>query len=151
MAREGMRFTQFYAGCTTCAPSRSVLLTGHTWAARWCEQFHAADCYSPGQPTLASMLKGTGYRTACIGKWGVGTPDNFTNPNDVGFDHFYGYVNMWRAQFYPEFLIRNSKVKLRNEMAPRWKAFQDPKQPRAGRGVAVKRVDYCPICLPPMR
>ena len=31
MAAEGMRFTQFYAGCTVCAPSRSVLMTGlHT-------------------------------------------------------------------------------------------------------------------------
>ena len=51
-------------------------------------QFHAADCHPPDQPTLAPMLKGAGYRTACIGKWGVGTPDNFTNPNAVGFDHF---------------------------------------------------------------
>jgi arylsulfatase A-like enzyme len=76
----------------------------------------------------------------------VGTPDNFTNPNAVGFDHFYGYINMWHAHnFYPEFLIRNGKVeKLRNEVAPRWKAMQDPKQPMAGRGVAVKRVDYAP-------
>ena len=41
---------------------------------------------------------------------------------------------MWHAHnFYPEFLIRNGKVeKLRNEVAPRWKAMQDPKQPMAG-------------------
>ena len=33
----------------------------------------------------------------------IGTPDDFTNPNDVGFDHFFGYVNMWHAHnFYPE-------------------------------------------------
>ena len=65
----------------------------------------------PGQLTLASLLKQAGYHTACIGKWGVGTPDNFTNPNEVGFDHFFGYVNMWHAHnFYPEFLIRNGEV-----------------------------------------
>ena len=73
----------------------------------------------PGQPTLASVLKAAGYRTACIGKWGIGTPDNFTNPNDVGFGHFFGYVNMWHAHnFYPEFLIRNGAVvKLKNVVA----------------------------------
>ena len=49
------------------------------------------------------------------------------------------------AQFLSDFLIRNGKVeKLRNEVAPRWKAMQDPEQPMAGRGVAVKRVDYAP-------
>ena len=36
------------------------------------------------------------------------------------------------------------QLALRNEVAPRWKAMQDPKQPMAGRGVAVKRVDYAP-------
>ena len=147
MAREGMRFTQFYSGSTVCAPSRSVLLTGRHMG-RTVVRGNSTQpiVIRPDQPTLASMLKGAGYRTACIGKWGVGTPDNFTNPNDVGFDHFYGYINMWHAHnFYPEFLIRNGKVeKLRNEVAPRWKAMQDPKQPMAGRGVAVKRVDYAP-------
>ncbi|MDP7654722.1 MAG: sulfatase-like hydrolase/transferase, partial [Roseibacillus sp.] len=44
-----------------------------------------------------------------------------------------------------EFLIRNGQVqKLRNEVIPRWKAFQNPGRPQAGRGVAVKRVDYAP-------
>ena len=147
MAREGMRFTQFYSGSTVCAPSRSVLLTGRHMG-RTVVRGNSTQpiVIRPDQPTLASMLKGAGYRTACIGKWGVGTPDNFANPNDVGFDHFYGYINMWHAHnFYPEFLIRNGKVeKLRNEVAPRWKAMQDPKQPMAGRGVAVKRVDYAP-------
>ena len=87
-----------------------------------------------------------GYTTGCIGKWGVGTPDNFTNPNDVGFDHFYGYVNMWHAHnFYPEFLIRNGKVEqLDNVVADKWKEWQDPSLPQAGRGVAVKRTQYVP-------
>lgn len=147
MAQQGMKFTQFYAGCTVCAPSRCVLLTGQ----------HNGHCVvrgnstepiviKPGQPTLASVLKKAGYKTACIGKWGVGTPDNLTNPNDVGFDHFFGYVNMWHAHnFYPEFLVRNGEVvPLDNVVADKWKEWQDPKLPQAGRGVAVQRKQYAP-------
>ncbi len=147
MAKAGMKFTQFYAGCTVCAPSRSVLMTGRHMG-RTVVRGNSVEpiIIRPGQSTLASVLKGAGYQTACIGKWGVGTPDNFTNPNDVGFDHFFGYINMWHAHnFYPEFLIRNGRgVKLKNEVAQKWKAFQDPAQPRAGRGVAVKRLEYAP-------
>lgn len=147
MASEGMRFIQFYAGCTVCAPSRSVLLTGKH-GGRTVVRGNSASpvIIQPGQPTIASILKEAGYATACIGKWGVGTPDNLTNPNDVGFDHFFGYVNMWHAHnFYPEFLIRNGKVvPLKNEVADKWKEWQDPKLPNAGRGVAVKKVEYAP-------
>ena len=102
MAKGGMRFTQFYAGCTVCAPSRSVLLTGrHMGRTVVRGNSTAPIIIQPGQTTVASMLKKAGYTTACIGKWGVGTPNNFTNPNDVGFDHFFGYVNMWHAHnFY---------------------------------------------------
>ncbi|RZO17338.1 MAG: N-acetylgalactosamine-6-sulfatase, partial [Verrucomicrobiaceae bacterium] len=147
MAKEGMKLTQFYAGCTVCAPSRSVLLTGRHMG-RTVVRGNSTNpiVIKPGQHTLASVLKKADYATACVGKWGVGTPDNFTNPNDVGFDHFYGYINMWHAHnFYPEFLIRNGKVeRLQNEVAPKWKRWQDPKLPQAGRGVAVKKVQYAP-------
>lgn len=147
MAKNGMRFTQFYAGCTVCAPSRSVLLTGkHMGRTVVRGNSVAPIVIKPGQPTVASVLKKAGYATACIGKWGVGTPDNLTNPNDVGFDHFFGYINMWHAHnFYPEFLIRNGEVvRLKNVVAEKWKPFQDPKSPTAGRGVAVKREEYAP-------
>jgi len=147
MAKDGMRFTQFYAGSTVCAPSRCVLLTGKH-GGRTVVRGNSTDpiIIKPGQPTLASVLKQAGYTTACIGKWGVGTPDNLTNPNEVGFDHFYGYVNMWHAHnFYPEFLVRNGKVeRLKNVAADKWKAWQDPKLPRGGRGVAAKKVEYAP-------
>lgn len=147
MATEGMRLTQFYAGSTVCAPSRSVLMTGRHMG-RTVVRGNSTKpiVIEPGAPTLASVLKQAGYATACVGKWGIGTPDNFTNPNDVGFDHFFGYINMWHAHnFYPEFLIRNGAVvKLKNEVAAKWKKFQDPKLPQAGRGVAVKKLEYAP-------
>jgi arylsulfatase A-like enzyme len=147
MAAEGLRFTQFYAGCAVCAPSRSVLLTGRHGGRTPVRGNSTSPIVIPaGMPTLASLLKGAGYATACIGKWGVGTPDNFTNPNDLGFDHFFGYVNMWHAHnFYPEFLIRDGEVvRLENEVAEKWKAEQDPKKPMGGRGVAEKRAQYAP-------
>ncbi len=147
MAAEGMRFTQFYAGSTVCAPSRSVLLTGRH-GGRTVVRGNSTDpvVIRPGQPTLASVLKGAGYATACIGKWGVGTPADLTNPNDVGFDRFFGYVNMWHAHnFYPEFLVRDGAVvRLGNEAAEAWKAEQDSRQPKGGRGVAAKRAEYAP-------
>ncbi len=97
----------------------------------------------PGEPTVASVLKKADYKTACIGKWGVGTPDNLNNPNDVGFDEFYGYVNMWHAHnFYPEFLVRIGEVApLKNVAAAKWAEFQDPASLKNGQGVAEKKVE----------
>ena len=147
MAAQGMKLTQFYAGCTVCAPSRSVLMTGkHMGRTVVRGNSTSPIVIEPGQTTVASLLKKAGYATGCIGKWGIGTPDNFTNPNEVGFDHFFGYVNMWHAHnFYPEFLIRNGKVvKLKNKVAEKWREFQDPTVEKAGRGVAVEKHEYAP-------
>ncbi len=145
MAAEGLRFTDFYAGSTVCAPSRCVLLTGqhlgHT-AIRG----NAPSLLRDGDVTIAEILKRAGYRTACIGKWGVGHPPPLDNPHREGFDHFFGYINMWHAHnFYPEFLIRDGKPQpLGNIVGNKFRAMQDLKDPQAGRGVAVKRADYAP-------
>jgi arylsulfatase A-like enzyme len=92
--------------------------------------------------TVAQRLKALGYTTACIGKWGVGAPPPLDDPQQRGFDYFFGYISMWHSHnFYPEFLIRNGKrVALRNVVADRW-------QGQDGRGVAVKKVDYAPDLL----
>ncbi len=147
MAKEGMRFTQFYAGNTVCAPSRCTFLTGkHNGHAAIRGNSDAPIYLTPEIPNVASMLKKAGYATGCVGKWGMGTTDNFTNPNDIGFDHFYGYLNNQHAHNpFPEFLFRNGKVvPLKNEVAAEWKKWQDPKLPQAGKGVAVKKVEYAP-------
>ena len=77
MAAEGMRFTQFYAGSTVCAPSRSVLMTGlHTGHTR--VRGNAgnvnplAQSLRPEDATVARLLKEAGYATALVGKWGLG-------------------------------------------------------------------------------
>jgi arylsulfatase A-like enzyme len=114
MAAEGMRFTQFYAGSTVCAPSRAVLLTGlHTGHARI-----RGNGTVNGQPvrlypedvTIAELLNPRGYRTACIGKWGCGEEGSTGIPNEQGFDDFYGFLNQSRAHFYySDWVWRNTE------------------------------------------
>ena len=96
MAKEGMRFTQFYAGNTVCAPSRSVLMTGqhmgHTHV-----RGNAGGSDMERQTlrdedvTVAEVLHTVGYTNGLVGKWGLGAPTTEGVPNKQGFDFFYGY------------------------------------------------------------
>src|SRR5215831_18535198 len=74
LAREGMRFTQFYAGDTVCAPSRAALMTGlhtgHT-SIRGNGGNGQDVPLAPSDVTIAMLLRDAGYRTAVIGKWGL--------------------------------------------------------------------------------
>src|SRR5438552_1541344 len=100
MAREGMRFTDFYVGQAVCTASRAALLTG---------------CYpnrigllgalgpkskvgiSDKELTIAQVLKTRGYATAIFGKWHLGDSPQFL-PTRHGFDEYFGlpYSNdMW--------------------------------------------------------
>jgi arylsulfatase len=57
---------------------------------------------------IPQLFKQSGYRTACIGKWGLGYPDSESTPNKMGFDFFYGYNCQRQAHtYYPPFLYRN--------------------------------------------
>lgn len=138
MAAEGMRFTQFYAGSTVCAPSRSVLMTGlHTGHTRVRGNgARALQTLQDEDFTLAELLHANGYRTALIGKWGLGETDQPGRPSAQGFDYSFGYLNQSHAHnYYPEFLYRNEqRVELRNEVQPLGRA--------PGAGVATRRVDY---------
>ncbi|MDA8633360.1 arylsulfatase [Verrucomicrobiales bacterium] len=147
LAADGMKLTRHYSGSTVCAPSRCVLMTGrHTGRAS--VRGNNAVLLEQGEATLASELKKNGYRTGCFGKWGIGHPPPRTDPNDRGFDEFYGYVNMFHAHnFYPEFLIRNGKVEaLDNELDDMWKEKPDYElgEAKEGAGVAKVQNDYAP-------
>ena len=73
MAREGMRFTQFYAGSTVCAPSRCVLMTGlHT--GHCFIRGNGKDNLRPDDVTVAEVLQPAGYTSGLIGKWGAAFP-----------------------------------------------------------------------------
>ncbi|MBG29749.1 MAG: N-acetylgalactosamine-6-sulfatase [Opitutae bacterium] len=110
MAKEGLRFTDHYAGHTVCRPSRLVFLTGkhtgHTAIAG--NNMHVLP---KGTKTVTSLLKEAGYVTAGIGKWALGNVGTSGHPNNQGFDFFYGYLDQGAAHdYYPEFLFRNEKA-----------------------------------------
>ncbi len=143
LAADGMRFTQFYAGSTVCAPSRCVLMTGlHTGHAR-VRGNGAASITSlhDGDDTLAELLKPAGYATAVCGKWGLGVEgrNNQGRPNDQGFDYFYGYLNQTQAHnYYPEFLWRNT------ERVPLPNVVTHKPQPNSPGGIATRKGAYSP-------
>ena len=106
LAAEGMRFTSFYAGSTVCAPSRCALMTGrHTGHAMI--RGNATVALRAQDLTVAEVLKEAGYRTALIGKWGLGNPDTTGLPQKKGFDEFLGYLDQVHAHdYYPDYLWR---------------------------------------------
>lgn len=127
MAREGMRFTRFYAGATVCAPSRSVLMTGQHHG-RTRVRGNAgptnplAQALRPDDRTVARMLHDAGYRTALVGKWGLGDVGAAESglPRKQGFDSFFGYLNQGHAHnHFPQFLWRDEgRVTLPNTVTP---------------------------------
>jgi arylsulfatase A-like enzyme len=141
LAAEGMRFTQFYAGNTVCAPSRSVLMTGrhmgHTTVRGNAGRGNsAAQTLRADDVTVASVLHGAGYATALAGKWGLGELGSEGAPERHGFDHFFGFINQTHAHnHFPDFLWRDGvKVALPNVVTP---VGEVP-----GAGYATKRVAY---------
>ncbi|HWV99516.1 MAG TPA: arylsulfatase [Candidatus Acidoferrum sp.] len=99
LAAEGVRFTDFYAGSTVCAPSRCALMTGlHTGHAYI--RGNAAVALRPQDVTVAELLKKAGYHTGLIGKWGLGNENTTGMPQDHGFDEFGGYLDQTHAHDY---------------------------------------------------
>ena len=119
LADQGIRFTDFYSGSTVCAPSRCCLATGvntghaqirdNLEIGKW-EEYLGQAPLETNTFTLARMLKQAGYKTACIGKWGLGGPGSTGIPNEQGFDFFFGYLCQRHAHnHYPSYLWYNNK------------------------------------------
>jgi len=105
LAKQGMRFTNFYANSTVCSPTRAALMTGrypdlvgvpgvirgnveNSWG-----------YFSPKVVTLPQVLKTGGYQTAMVGKWHLGLePEN--HPNRRGFVHFHGFLEDMMDDYY---------------------------------------------------
>ena len=92
MAKDGIRFTDFYSASPVCSPSRAALLTG-----AYPPRVGVPKVLWPNLPgglnnqelTIADMLKTKGYTTACIGKWHLGDKAQYL-PTMQGFDSYYG-------------------------------------------------------------
>lgn len=136
LAADGMRFTQFYAGSTVCAPSRCVLMTG----------LHSGHCLirgnaktnlRPSDVTVAEVLKAKGYTTGLFGKWGLGHEHSDGVPTRQGFDEFLGYLDQHHAHnYFPAYLMRGeSRLPLKNVV---------PGDGEFGTGVASQKVEYSP-------
>lgn len=132
LARQGMRFTQAYAGSPVSAPSRASFMTGQ----------HSGHCevrgnkeYWPDTPVvkygdnedfsivgqhpydsahvvLPEIFKDRGYTTGMFGKWAGGYEGSHSVPETRGIDEFFGYICQFQAHlYYPNFLNRFSRQK----------------------------------------
>jgi len=104
LARQGVRFAQFYANGPECSPTRAALLTGRYQqrvgglecaigiggVGRYDDAIRLAATHDLGVPaseiSIARLLKDAGYATAMMGKWHLGYEEKFS-PNRHGFDH----------------------------------------------------------------
>lgn len=136
LAKKGMRFTQHYA-MPVCAPSRYCLMTGinsgkafirgndewetrgDVWSFKAMEENPSLEGQLPipdSTITIAKLLQKAGYKTALVGKWGLGAPMTAGEPNNQGFDYFYGSLCQRQDhQYYPAHLWENTyRVPLNN-------------------------------------
>lgn len=114
LARDGVRMTNFYAGCAVSAPSRASLMTGlhtgHTRIRGNREIEPEGQATMATRPTIASILQAQGYRTGLFGKWGLGFPGSGAEPTDRGFDTFFGYNCQRQSHhYYPEYLWQSHR------------------------------------------
>ena len=125
LANQGMRFTDFYAGATVCAPSRCALLTG-----KHNGHGHVRGNYEIGhwdsflgqlpspetETTIFDVLKQKNYATACYGKWAMGRAESSGAPDKHGVDDFLGYNCQRHAHsYYPYYLEGNRGQKIWQE------------------------------------
>lgn len=97
LASQGTKFTDAYSASAVCTPTRVGLITGR-YPARLkigliepLQTNNRSVGLDPGHPTIASLLKTSGYDTALIGKWHLGFRPEW-GPNAHGFDEFFGIL-----------------------------------------------------------
>ncbi len=97
LAKQGMRFSQFYANSPVCSPTRAALLTGcfpDRVGVPGVIRTHCDNSWgflSPEATLLPELLKRAGYQTAMVGKWHLGL-DVPNIPTRRGFDLFWGFI-----------------------------------------------------------
>jgi arylsulfatase A-like enzyme len=98
LAANGLLFTQGYSNSPVCSPTRFALMTArYQYRLRGAAEEPISSRtrgstvlgLPPAHPTLPSLLRNSGYRTALIGKWHLGFPPHF-GPLRSGYDEFFG-------------------------------------------------------------
>ena len=98
LAAAGLRFTEGYSNAPVCSPTRFALMTGrYQYRLRGAldepmssrTRDSAVLGLPPAHPTLPSLLRAAGYRTALVGKWHLGYPPHFS-PLRSGYEEFFG-------------------------------------------------------------
>jgi arylsulfatase A-like enzyme len=108
LGRRSIRMDRFYVNAF-CAPTRASLLTGRyslrsgVWGVT-----HNKEAMRPEEVTLAELLRGAGYATACIGKWHNGEQFPYT-PTGQGFEHFFGFHNGHWNNYFDSELLRGAR------------------------------------------
>ena len=118
LARDGVRFTDFYSGCAVCSPSRATLLTGRhhirTGVYSWIHDEGQNSHLLLRERTIAEILKDRGYSTAHIGKWHLGLPTKNRSkptPSHHGFDYWFTtWNNASPSHKNPNNFIRNGQA-----------------------------------------
>jgi arylsulfatase A len=114
IASHSTRFTQAYAPAPECAPTRGCMLTGlHVGKSpiRINSSARGFEELPENSVTFPKMLQQSGYKTAVIGKWGLGYPNSIGDPRKHGFDYHFGYYDHYEAHsFFPLNLHRNGAI-----------------------------------------
>ena len=118
LAKDGVRFTDFYSGCAVCSPSRATLLTGRhhirTGVYSWINDEGQNSHLLLRERTIAEILKDRGYSTAHIGKWHLGLPTKNRSkptPSHHGFDYWFTtWNNASPSHKNPNNFIRNGQA-----------------------------------------
>jgi arylsulfatase A len=127
MAKDGIRFTDFYSTAPVCSPSRVGLLTGRSpnragvydWIPGAGPKTKRGDARQKvhmrkSEVTVAQLLKKAGYATCMSGKWHCNAMFNSPHqaqPNDAGFDHWFGTQNNASPSHRnPKNYVRNGKA-----------------------------------------
>ncbi|MED5398968.1 MAG: sulfatase-like hydrolase/transferase [Planctomycetota bacterium] len=105
LAASGMTFTNFYANCPVCSPTRAALLSGRYQdlvGVPGVIRTHQANSWGylrHDAVLLPVPLAKAGYHTAMVGKWHLGL-DAPNLPNDRGFTHFHGFLGDMMDDYY---------------------------------------------------
>jgi arylsulfatase A len=115
LCKEGTRYLSAYTGTSVCAPARSSFFTGLHMG--HCPTRANREIQPEGQRplpkdtvTIAKILKSSGYKTATMGKWGMGMFDTTGSPFRNGIDHFFGYNCQRHAHsYFPPYLYNDDQ------------------------------------------